>query len=129
MRRVSLFAVPLLLVLVGCSGGGARSVSHTVSYELNMVGPVAFANITASYTDAQGHQVKTTMFGASWSLQVTVAYPKVKSVDLAGSFTPDPAEPNPGQSAQLRCTISIDGKMAERHTDYVPVCRTSLAGR
>jgi hypothetical protein len=126
MRRVALVVV-LLLTLTGCS---EQSVPHVVEYELNMVGPNAFADIQARYTGENGLSQRADQFAGSWSQRVTVKYPDVKSVRLTGTFKL--RDSIPGQEtrlpvSKLRCTITVDGEVADQRIQDAPTCTAKLS--
>jgi hypothetical protein len=128
MRRIALLTA-LLLSLTAC-GGEPESVSHVVRYELNMVGDRAFADITASYTDATGFDTNAKVFAASWSHEVKVTYPEVEWVRLLGTLafdTPVPGEPTAPQASQLRCRIQVDGRLVVELTGFDPRCTFRLS--
>ncbi|HEU4426199.1 MAG TPA: hypothetical protein VFR67_26980 [Pilimelia sp.] len=129
IRRVVPLAAALLLSVAGCSPE-PESVPHAVRYDLNMVGSRAFADITASYTQANGFDTSTTVFAASWSHEVTVRAPEVEFVRLSGTFeirtqVPE-AQVDPAVS-RLRCRIHVDGKLVAERTAYDPSCTFKLS--
>jgi hypothetical protein len=129
MRRFVVVAV-LLLSLAGCGKDPhANSVSHVVRYELNMKGQRAFADLSASYTNAEGFLTGVKTFAASWSKEVTVSYPDVDSVRVDASFRFDtsvPGESNDYSLSMLRCRIFVDGVEVDNKVSAAPSCTYRL---
>ncbi|MFC6018719.1 hypothetical protein ACFP2T_21225 [Plantactinospora solaniradicis] len=118
---------------VGTVGGGGgdetdQEVSHTILYQMSHSGGAGF-KVQITYTDSTGQDVPAESISGIWSQEITVQYPEVPIVAIAGNAVPDAAAQPPlgSQLPRVQCILWVDGAIVDQQASLRPTCEARLS--